>query len=379
MKETSAISATAFPFIAACMTAACLMVSGCTPSRLGPVVENAISFSSSAQPVSEAVRKAGAGSTLINTDALLQSQSFGIYGYKSVDDATNFENVFTSMSAQKVYYTTSELTQTNSAGITWTAAANTWTYDDRQKWERAKHYRFRAFWPYEKAAANVITGSTAKFLLINYQQVEDYDLMVAYATRYPMGDATTADPTGTRRVPMTFHHALSGLRFKLRYKEVESLVNVSDKITSLYVTGLFLAGTLVYGEANGTTDTAETIRWNINSNTFDSTTELFKWTGSETFAVGATTSDVTVATVFENDHVVFVIPQTVNEFDYRETYVYFTTESGGDAVQKAKIPETTFEPGKIYTYTLVISDSSVQVNIDIEDWTETQSNIDIYF
>jgi hypothetical protein len=309
------------------------------------------------------------GSTLIDTDSELQGQAFGIYGYKSVDDATDLVNVFTSTAAQKVYYTTSALTWTDANGNSHTVAANTWNYDDHQKWERAKHYRFRAFWPY---TANVNTASTAKFLAIEYRQVEDYDLLVAYATRYPMSE-------GVGRVPMTFKHALAGLRFKFRFKEDDKLVNISDQATSFYVTGLFLSGTLIYGEAN-TTDTAETIRWNIGTNNFDSTTQLFSWTGSETFAVGATKDDKTVATIFDDpDRVVFAIPQTLSEYSYRETYAHFTTRDGGTAVQNAKIPKTTLEPGKIYTFTFVISGSSVKVNVDIEDWTETQSNIDIYF
>ncbi len=302
------------------------------------------------------------GSTLIDTDAELRAQAFGIYGYKSLDDMTNFENVFTTDAAQKVYFTTT--------AITGQAEANTWTYDDRQKWETAKRYRFRAYWPY---TADVLTGSSSNFLAIEYKQLETYDLMVAYATRYPLKDAE-----GVNRVPMQFHHALSGLRFRVRFKESPTIVNVTDYVTGLYVTGLNTSGTLIYGEASSS-DTATTLRWSIGSGTFDSATHFFDWSGSEKFAVGATVSEVTIASVFDgSDKVVLTIPQTLSSSDSRQTLVHFSTQTGGSAVQRVKIPQTTLEAGKIYTYTLIVSESGVTVNVKIEDWTETQSNVDIY-
>ena len=364
---------------------ACLALAACQTSKIEiPEVEGEmISFSSSASAAGVGTR-AGAGSDLIADTLLLQKQSFGIYGYKSVDDVTEFVNVFSSTAAQEVYYITKDSTWTDSKNNTHTMPANTWNYDDHQKWERAKHYRFRAFWPY---SADVNMASTAKFLAIEYKQVEDYDLMVAYATRCPREDATTADPNGTRRVPMQFHHALSAMRFQFRFKE--GLTNISDVVTGLYVQGLYLSGTMIYGEANTTVkpyDTPETIRWNISDNNFDTTTKIFSWTGTDDesdpdcrkFSADAD-GIATIASVFDGDKVVFTIPQYLNRYDYRQTRVYFTTKSGGTAVQSALIPATDLQPGKIYTYTLFISGSSVKVNVDIEDWTETQSNVDIYF
>ena len=365
---------------------ACLSAVACQSTRIEILVEEGdmISFSSSTMAASHDTRS-GAGSTLVDTDKLLQGQSFGIYGYKSVDDISEFVNVFSSSAAQEVYYTDTELSKTDAKGNAYTVAANTWTYDDRQKWERAKHYRFRAFWPY---SADINMASTAKFLAIEYKQVEDYDLMVAYSTRCPREDATTADPTGTRRVPMQFHHALSGVKFCFDFKD--GLTNISDVVTGLYVQGLYLSGTMIYGEANTTVDpvdTPETIRWNISSNNFDTTTKIFSWTGTSDesdsncrkFSVDSD-GNHTKAYVFDgDDNVVFTIPQYLNQYDYRQTRVYFTTKSGGTAVQSALIPATDLKPGKIYTYTIIISGSSVKVNVDIEDWTETQSNVDIYF
>ncbi len=358
-------------------TLAVLLAAGCQKTVVDDQTGEDISFGPSLTAVKESsgsrassgspATRSGAGSTLIDSDTELQAQPFGIYGYKSLDEKT-FQNVFSTTAAQKVYFTTTE--------ITGQAEANTWTYDDRQKWHKAMHYRFRAYWPY---TANVNIASTANYLAVEYHNIEDYDLLLAYTTRYPMTE-------GTKRVPMNFKHALSALRFKIRFKEDEKFTNITDKFTGLYVQGLIPSGTVIYGKAQET-DALTTMRWNISTGNFDTSTKFFSWTGSEVFGVGSTIADKTIATAFDNDQAVFCVPQTLSETEkhngeevvVRPSYVYFTTESGGSTEQKALIPTTKLEAGKIYTFTLVVNGSSVTINVDIEDWTETQANMDIYF
>ena len=71
----------------------------------------------------------------------------------------------------------------------------------------------RAVWPYVER--NVKANSSANLLSVTYHSLnEDYDLMVAYATRYPLGD-----PEGVGQVALTFKHALTGLRFIVKYSD----------------------------------------------------------------------------------------------------------------------------------------------------------------
>ncbi len=358
---------------------AVLLTAGCQQTPKDEPSGEDISFGIAVSGASESTRagvstasttatRAGAGGDLVTSVGELQAKSFGIFGYKYGDNANNAENVFSTTAPQEVYYTTEELSKTDANGNAYTVDANTWTYDDRQKWQRSMHYKFRAYWPY---TANVNRASTANYLAVQYLQNENYDLMVAYSTRYPLTE-------GVGRVPMKFKHALAGLRFKFRYKVDASLVNISDAATSLHLKGLIPMGTLIYGKVQDT-DTDSTLRWSTSPNNFDSTSELFSWTGSAEFSVGETTSDSFPATVFDGDNVVFAVPQTLSSASNLTTYVYFTTENGKDAVQKVAVPKTVLEAGKIYTFTLVVNGSSVTVNVDIEDWTETQANMDIYF
>lgn len=56
----------------------------------------------------------------------------------------------------------------------------------------------------------------------------------------------------------------------------------------------------------------------------------------------------------------------------------FYTENGGTALHRAKLPTNLkLEPGKIYTFTLTINESQITINVDIQNWKEINSNIDI--
>lgn len=328
--------------------------------------------------------KSGDGTTpnLVTTE-LLKNESFGIFGYKSFNDETGFTDVFSSSNAQKVSW---DKTLNENKGA--------WTYEPKQKWTRSMHYRFRAVWPYKPE--NIQTGSSANCLSVTYSSfVEDYDLMVAYATRWPLKD-------GVERVTLNFKHALAGLRFKIKFADS---VTESDKLTNFYITGIYPLGQLFYGfglEANGTkvneggTETGATkvddglILWKCSDNTF-SVSPQFHWQstqtgeaakpfGGDSHAVAnvyftETPAGTTGAT--SADGAALIVPQTLSSKDGMETYVNFYTENGGSALHKAKLPYTILDPGKIYTFTLTINGPQITINVDIQNWKEINSNIDI--
>lgn len=328
--------------------------------------------------------KSGDGTTpnLVTTE-LLKKDSIGVFGYKSFDDKTGFTDVFSSSNAQKVSW--NETLNENKGA---------WTYTPKQKWTRSMYYRFRAVWPYKPE--NIQTGSSANCLSVTYSSfVEDYDLMVAYATRWPLKD-------GVERVTLNFKHALAGLRFKIKFADS---VTESDKLTNFYITGIYPLGQLFYGfglEANGTkvneggTETGATkvddglILWKCSDNTF-SVSPQFHWQstqtgeaakpfGGDSHAVAnvyftETPAGTTGAT--SADGAALIVPQTLSSKDGMETYVNFYTENGGSALHKAKLPYTILDPGKIYTFTLTINGPQITINVDIQNWKEINSNIDI--
>lgn len=324
--------------------------------------------------------KSGDGTTphLVTTE-LLKKEPFGVFGYKSFDDKTGFTDVFSSSNAQKVSW---DETLNENKGA--------WTYTPKQKWTRSMYYRFRAVWPYKPE--NIQTGSSANCLSVTYSSfVEDYDLMVAYATRYPLGD-----PEGVGQVALTFKHALAGLRFKIKFADI---VTESDKLTNFYITGIYPLGQLFYGfglETNGTkvneggTETGATkvddgrILWKCSDNTF-SVSPQFHWQSTQTgeaakpFGGGshAVANVYFTETAGTTDGAALIVPQTLSSKEGMETYVNFYTENGGSALHRAELPYTELKPGKIYTFTLTIKDPQITINVDIQNWKEINSNIDI--
>ena len=301
--------------------------------------------------------KAGGGDVITNTDDKLKKAPFGIFGFKtSSDDSSitgNLNNVFSTTDAQEVGWDTDE---------------GKWTYSPKRRWENSMHYRFRAFWPYD---VELNPDSNASRIGIEYKATtESYDLLVAYATRYPLNE-------GIQPVRLVFHHALSGLRFKIRFDSKVKKGTV-DYVNRFYLQGMYSVGYMIYGQM-ADSDPVDKIEWIFDryGNTFDKTSRMFDWTGKEKFSIAANATDKSeVATVFDNDKVVFIPPQTLSS-SLGVTTANFYTQTGGDALHSVDIPRTTLEPGKIYTFTLVIHDTYLTVDIDIKDWDVLQSNVDI--
>lgn len=308
------------------------ILSGCSHDRLPESVNDSIVFSGNATDTQEITR---VGADLITTNAELRSRSFGIFGSRSTDNINFNTLVFETDAAKEVSFSGTE-----------------WTYSPKQKWVRSNWYRFRAFWPYE---ARISPGSDANLMVIDYSAITDnYDLQVAYKERYPIAE-------GVGRVPMVFKHTLAALCFKVRFDEP-----LTDAITGFYLKGLKPTGTLVCG-IDGTNENIDDFRW--ISNTFDDTSEIQEWTGNKEFSMSA-------ATIYDGDGVIYVIPQQASSMKGATTINFFT-QNGGSALHTAPIQSEFWQPGKVYTYTIIIHESDIRLEVDIKDWTMLDSNFDI--
>ncbi|MCI1785894.1 MAG: fimbrillin family protein [Bacteroidales bacterium] len=245
--------------------------------------------------------------------------------------------------------------------LTYSASDNAWSYSPLAKWNLTAHYTFRAYFP---SAASVQSESSADMLAIDYKTTtEQYDLLVAYTTRYPAGDAE-----GTSTVNLPFRHALSGLRFTIKLKNTIP-AGTTDAITNLYVKNIYPVGTLVFGKDEDS-QKQDSLKWMTSY--FSSYNKYYQWTGEKTFGVDGQPG--AEQTVFDGDGLVFVIPQTLSG-----ATVNFTTRNS-TSVYSAPLYNgvSTWQPGKIYTYNLTISGSAIKVDVSIMDWSELKSNVDIY-
>lgn len=365
-------------FVSGLLVLAVCMFSGCRKSVVPEEHETGDYISFGGKAAGDYDVKSGDGTTskLVTTE-LLKKEPFGIFGYKSFDDKTGFTNVFSTDKAQKVSW---DKTLNDNKGA--------WKYEPKQKWVRSMHYRFRAVWPYKPE--NIQAGSSANCFSVTYSSfVEDYDLMVAYATRWPLQDGV--DP-----VPLSFKHALAGLRFKIKFAED---ITESDNLTEFYITGIYPHGQLFYGfglnasvtkDGEGGTETGSTkvddglIVWKCGDNAFNSTTPQFHWQSTQTdeepkpFGGKSQAANVYFT---ENpagvDGAALIVPQILSSEPGMETYVNFYTVNGGSALHRAELPKIELKPGNIYTFTLTINRPQITIKVDIQDWKAINSNIDI--
>ena len=298
------------------------------------------------------VGKAGAGEGVIQTtDSNLKNLPFGVFGgYSDVAGDENFTNVFLSSAAQKVSWNTDK-----------------WTYDPLQYWKLNKFYRFRAYHPYSGSAFSINAMSDVDDIFIEYAiNAGKEDLLVGFQTV----ESTASNIKN--KVKFAFKHALCALEFKIAFKNDKFIEDsYTDNLTSFHLSGLIPTGTLQYTHEDGN-NLSEVVKWHASY--FDDG-EYYEWTGYKSFPKY---NGSNATTVFDDNGLVFCIPQTCSPAETKQTIVYFKTEKARDAVHSAPLPKMQWEPGKVYSYTLLINKSDLEISVTIKDWDEIQANEDLF-
>lgn len=296
--------------------------------------------------------KASAGDGVIQTiDSNLKEHPFGVFGvYSDVAGDENCTNVFLSSAAQQVSWNNDK-----------------WTYDPLQYWKLNKFYRFRAYHPYSGSAFSINAMSDVDDIFIEYAiNAGKEDLLVGFQTV----ESTASNIKN--KVKFAFKHALCALEFKIAFKDVESIeAGYTDNLTSFHLSGLIPTGTLQYTHEDGNY-LSDVIKWDA---TYFDDGEYYEWTGSKLFPKYNGSNAITV---FDGSGLVFCIPQTCSPSETKQTTVNFKTKKAGDAVHSAPLPKMQWEPGKIYSYTLLVNKSDLEISVSIKDWDEIQANEDLF-
>lgn len=317
----------------------------------------AIGFSTSTVSQVEGTKANHTGES--TTTATLKNKPFGVYGMYSVTDGGKGTNVFDFSSPVEVRYAEDVISnETN-----WTYTFSGSQYSAKKYWKRNMYYRFRAYHPYD--ATLLQSSSSADGIDIEYRILDDsYDLLLASAKRYPAND-------GYDRVQLVFKHALCALKFKIAFKNTVTPATYTDNIIHFYIKGLN-----AYGHLNHTGFGEDaTFNW---SGTFNSQDKLYEWTGNKTFGVKGY---VEPTDILESTEYFFAIPQTCSDPANGLTSIHlFTQKSGGDNEidHTVNLQPLKWEAGKIYTYTLLVNKSDIEVSVTIEPWLTKQVPVDIY-
>lgn len=297
--------------------------------------------------------KAGAGEGVIQTtDSNLKDLPFGVFGvYSDVAGDENCTNVFLSSAAQQVSWNTDK-----------------WTYNPLQYWKLNKFYRFRAYHPFSGSAFSINAMSDVDDIFIEYAiNAGKEDLLVGFQTV----ESTASNIKN--KVKFAFKHALCALEFKIAFKNVDSIeAGYTDNLTSFHLSGLIPTGTLQYTHEDGNY-LSDVIKWDA---TYFDDGKYYEWTGSKQFPKYNGNNAIRV---FDgNDGLVFCIPQTCSPADTKQTTVNFKTQKAGNAVHSAPLPKMQWEPGKVYSYTLLVNKSDLEISVTIKDWDEIQANEDLF-
>lgn len=339
----------------ALFVSAAVLLGSCTKPQ-GEELGTAIGFSTSTVSQVEGTKSNHTGES--TTTATLQNKPFGVYGMYSVTDGGKGTNVFDFSSPVEVRYTTDIISnETN-----WTYTFSGSQYSAKKNWKRNMYYRFRAYHPYD--ATLLQSSSSADGIDIEYRVLDDsYDLLLASAKRYPAND-------GYGRVQMVFNHALCALKFKIAFKETVTPSTYTDNIIHFYIKGLN-----AYGHLSYTGFGKDAFNW---QGTFNSHDKLYEWTGDKTFGVKGHKEPTDI---LELKEYFFAIPQTCSDPANGPTSIHlYTRKSGGDNEidHTVNLPRLEWEAGKIYTYTLLVNKSDIEVSVTIEPWLTKQVPVDIY-
>lgn len=334
----------------ALFVSAAVLLGSCTKPQ-GEEHGTAIGFSTSTVSQVEGTKSNHTGES--TTTATLQNKPFGVYGMYSVTDGGKGTNVFDFSSPVEVRYETNNWTYTFSGS----------QYPKKKYWKRNMYYRFRAYHPYD--ATLLQSSSSADGIDIEYRVLDDsYDLLLALAKRYPAND-------GYGRVQMVFNHALCALKFKIAFKETVTPSDYTDNIIHFYIKGLNAYGHLSYTGFGKD----EAFNW---QGTFNSHDKLYEWHGNKEFGVKGTAAPTDI---LESNEYFFAIPQTCSDPANGPTSIHlYTRKSGGDNEidHTVNLPRLEWEAGKIYTYTLLVNKSDIEVSVTIEPWLTKQVPVDIY-
>lgn len=250
---------------------------------------------------------------------------------------------------------------------------NDWNYPGETRyWTTGGIYDFRACYP-QSSVSKLMTQMEATIFQggpINTSVIQE-DLLVA-ATQVNTLTDNLAQP-----VSLDLQHIFAAIKFTV--KAADGFTPPTDeKVTGCWLqnneesTELFSpSGYLVHsGNQNPElkwytyeSSTAPMYVWKHDGVEFDEENTLYtannNLTGSEYTAL---------------DGWVLIVPQQVKEETLNFCYTMKTT---GEHIYSVKIPAVTYENGKQYTYTLVISGSKVQLKLTIAEWNKLYSTYDI--
>lgn len=345
--------------------------------------ENAIQFGTYVE------RDAVSRASVITKDDLKNASSagFGVFAYYTAQNAYKSGDAF-------------DANFMNNEQVTWNSSTNKWEYSPLKYWPNnaGDKVSFIAYAPWQETFTLDDTGNGKYTYTVADEVTSQIDLLWSKSQNF---NITKQDIEGD--VKFEFAHALSKIGFTINAGiDLIEKGNTLDKNTTIYVDKVTLGS--LYNK--GTMDMSkETAGWSDRSGDVTYTWDYVK----DGTANELQNNILTFETVFgegkelqlvKNDAYLMTIPQKDKKITVTVTYRVFTQDDNlkvpkdgetelvpeqsgikGSLVTNVipvEISDQTFEPGKQYTYHIILGMTSVKVSAEVGSWTNGSSHEDWY-
>lgn len=297
-----------------------------------------------------------------------ESESIGVWGSYDVD-ANGQTFTYLEFDATPLTYGTKTEDTTN--------PHNDWNYPGENKlWEPGARYTFRACFP-QKRMTSLMTNITPNVIqgIVPTTTVQE-DLLAASAFVRATGD-NLRNP-----VELKMKHLLAAVKFSVK-AQTGYAPGENEKVNSCWLENkdddgkrFSTSGYLVY---NGVGIT-ENIAW---TKAGSSSAKMYHWehqtgiafneTESHSLYVNDNDANTVGAEYCNNDGWVLIVPQENDG----SLYFGYTLGSAPGLSFSVPLPAITYQPGKMYSYVLIISGSEAKVTLSIADWNLLDSSYDL--
>lgn len=277
----------------------------------------------------------------------------------SVTTGLNYEGSRFAVYGDMKYQNNSKTTVFDNTIVTYSAGK--WGYDNIQYWFPLFEYSFVAIHPADAGSATYSNSSLSLTYSLPENFAEASDIVAATHRRIHKENP----PSPASPVNLAFFHVLSRVNFRLTNTGAADIVRVNE----IKLDGINRTGTL--------TVTPAPLLSGSQTDDYD-----FSWSGISN--IGNLTAGISVDVpenetrpLFPDDNALFMVPQPDNKGVIMHIS-YTLIDAGADDEQltlTAQAPIGGWESGKIYTYSISISEITKEINlsVSVKDWHQPKT------
>lgn len=354
------------------MAMAATMFAACSQTEvIDEVVDNstpkAIGFNTFAD---KATRASGSNSTNLNDFYT----TFNVYGWKSIDGGTNWQNVFENVTNE--YFTLDQagevVYKTGKPSNEWTITTPSWFYENIRYWDKlATNYQFCAYTPITASEdvkatpeGEITIGTETSPITVDGTNLQAIPTNALIYSGFDKDYMTAVSTEKFEEVDLTFTHELAKLNVKVQkdndYKSSQKLFVTTLEILNLKNQGYFVRNA--------------TKTWTVSTSSTEGTFAM--GTGNRNLANPATDDKKYVIEQLLLPQGIQMATKASNTAEFTEACVHITYTIGTEVFDGFyalnnifdNTGNYTFEGGKEYTLTITVGPEPIHFTPEVTEW-----------